>query len=199
MTTTRRTASGFATGFAIGNLGGMIGLGGAEFRLPLLVGHFRLDALSAIILNKACSLVVVAAALLIRSTSISPSELWAQRGIVFNLLAGSLLGAWWAAGHAMTIPKQRLNAFILVLLLGLGLFMLAEAVIGQGSVTQLLITDPTVQFLAGIGAGVWKDADELRSLLRDYSIFNPEMSEEKRSRELKLWQKGVERSKHWVD
>lgn len=54
-------------------------------------------------------------------------------------------------------------------------------------------------YLAGIGAGVWKDADELRSLLRDYSIFNPEMSEEKRSRELKLWQKGVERSKHWVD
>lgn len=54
-------------------------------------------------------------------------------------------------------------------------------------------------YLAGIGAGVWKDADELRSLLRDYSIFNPEMTEEKRSRELKLWQKGVERSKSWVD
>lgn len=154
MTTTRRTASGFASGFAIGNLGGMIGLGGAEFRLPLLVGHFRLDTLSAIILNKACSLVVVATALLIRSTSISPSELWAQRGIVLNLLAGSLLGAWWAAGHAMSIPKQRLNAFILVLLLGLGLFMLAEATIGQGSVTQPLITDPITQLLAGIGAGL---------------------------------------------
>lgn len=54
-------------------------------------------------------------------------------------------------------------------------------------------------YMAGIGAGVWKDADELRSLLRDYSIFNPAMQEDRRSRELRLWKKGVERSKDWVD
>lgn len=154
MTTTRRTASGFVSGFAIGNLGGMIGLGGAEFRLPLLVGYFRLNTLPAIILNKACSLVVVATALLIRSTTISPAELWAHRGIVFNLLAGSLLGAWWAAGHAMTIKKQQLNTFILVLLLALGVFMLIEAGIDQATLGQRLITSPPVQILAGIVAGL---------------------------------------------
>lgn len=36
----------------------MIGLGGAEFRLPLLTSLFGFAALSAVILNKAMSLVV---------------------------------------------------------------------------------------------------------------------------------------------
>ncbi|MFD6414293.1 hypothetical protein ACFWF0_34300, partial [Nocardia asteroides] len=46
----------FAAGGAIGVLGGMIGLGGAEFRLPLLISLFGFAALSAVILNKAMSL-----------------------------------------------------------------------------------------------------------------------------------------------
>ena len=50
----------FAGGGLIGVLGGLIGLGGAEFRLPLLIGPFRFRALEAVILNKAMSLVVVA-------------------------------------------------------------------------------------------------------------------------------------------
>jgi hypothetical protein len=33
----------------IGTLGGLIGLGGAEFRLPLLIGLFRFAALEAVI------------------------------------------------------------------------------------------------------------------------------------------------------
>jgi hypothetical protein len=37
----------------LGLLGGMIGLGGAEFRLPLLIGLFGFVALQAVILNKA--------------------------------------------------------------------------------------------------------------------------------------------------
>jgi hypothetical protein len=35
-----------------GLLGGLIGLGGTEFRLPLLIGSFRIAALEAVILNK---------------------------------------------------------------------------------------------------------------------------------------------------
>ncbi|MFJ5879823.1 hypothetical protein [Kitasatospora cineracea] len=53
----------FGAGAGIGVLGGMIGLGGAEFRLPLLIGLFGFAALSAVILNKAMSLVVVLTAL----------------------------------------------------------------------------------------------------------------------------------------
>jgi len=46
----------FVGGAVIGTLGGLIGLGGAEFRLPLLIGLFRFAALEAVILNKAKAL-----------------------------------------------------------------------------------------------------------------------------------------------
>jgi uncharacterized protein len=46
----------FGAGAIIGALGGLIGLGGAEFRLPLLIGMFRFAALETVILNKATSL-----------------------------------------------------------------------------------------------------------------------------------------------
>ena len=47
-----------SAGAGIGTLGGLIGLGGAEFRLPLLIGLFGFGALEAVMLNKALSLVV---------------------------------------------------------------------------------------------------------------------------------------------
>ncbi len=37
-------AAAFGCGAAVGALGGLIGLGGAEFRLPLLLGVFALAA-----------------------------------------------------------------------------------------------------------------------------------------------------------
>ncbi|WP_328414886.1 hypothetical protein OG470_21550 [Micromonospora sp. NBC_00389] len=56
-------ALAFAAAAAVGVLGGMIGLGGAEFPLPLLIMLFGFAALQAVILNKALSLVVVLTAL----------------------------------------------------------------------------------------------------------------------------------------
>ncbi|MCK9492172.1 MAG: hypothetical protein M0Q24_08775, partial [Sulfurimonas sp.] len=50
----------------IGTLGGLIGLGGAEFRLPFLVGILKIDTLHAIILNLSISLVTVFFALIFR-------------------------------------------------------------------------------------------------------------------------------------
>ncbi len=57
--TSWRRISAFVAGAAVGVLGGLMGLGGAEFRLPILIGIFGFEALPAVILNKAMSLVVV--------------------------------------------------------------------------------------------------------------------------------------------
>lgn len=68
-------ALAFGDGTIIGALGGLIGLGGAEFRLPLLIGVFWFAALEAVILNKAMSLVVVASALPFRARTVPFSEI----------------------------------------------------------------------------------------------------------------------------
>ncbi|AIC29794.1 hypothetical protein IE4771_PB00059 (plasmid) [Rhizobium etli bv. mimosae str. IE4771] len=86
----------FFGGAAIGTLGGLIGLGGAEFRLPLLIGSFGFAALEAVILNKAMSLVVVAFALPFRATTVPFDQIAAHWPIIVNLLPG----AWLVPGSA---------------------------------------------------------------------------------------------------
>jgi uncharacterized membrane protein YfcA len=152
--TTIRNSQGFISGTLIGTLGGLIGLGGAEFRLPVLVGLFKLDTLEAVILNKAMSLVVVAAALVFRGTSITPDQLVAHLGIAVNLLAGSLIGAWWAAGHAITLPRLWLDRIVMVLLVGLSLVMLSEAALGMHQNGATLFEPGIVTIIAGLIAGL---------------------------------------------
>src|SRR5271167_2171192 len=98
--TARRSPAAFGGGAVIGALGGLIGLGGAEFRLPLLIGAFRFAALEAVILNKAMSHVVVGSALPFRMGSVPFGVVASQWLVIANLLAGSLIGAWFGAGWA---------------------------------------------------------------------------------------------------
>jgi uncharacterized protein len=95
----------FGGGALIGSLGGLIGLGGAEFRLPLLIGVFQFAALEAVILNKAVSLVVVATALPFRALTVPWGEVAAHWSVIADLLAGSLLGAWFGAGWAFRLRE----------------------------------------------------------------------------------------------
>lgn len=154
-TTQARSAAGFGWGALIGSLGGLIGLGGAEFRLPVLVGRFKLPTLEAVILNKAMSLVVVAFALPFRAGAIPFAQVWAQVDIAINLLAGSLIGAWWAAGHAIRLPRRVLDRVILILLVMLALVILAEAWLGGHDGSAPLVADPVLRWLAGLAAGLF--------------------------------------------
>lgn len=152
---TRRSFAGFGWGAVIGTLGGLIGLGGAEFRLPVLVGRFHLPTLEAVILNKAMSLIVVAFALVFRGGAIPFAELWGQVDIAINLLAGSLIGAWWAAGHAIRLPRHALDRVILVLLVFLAVVILAEAWLGRHDGGAPLVANPVLRWGAGLAAGLF--------------------------------------------
>lgn len=116
-------AASFGGGALIGTLGGLIGLGGAEFRLPLLIGAFRFPPLEAIILNKAMSLIVVASALVFRSKTIPISLVASHDEVVLNLLAGSLLGAWCGASWATRLHSRVLYRLIAVLLIGIAVVL----------------------------------------------------------------------------
>lgn len=105
------------TGACVGLLGGLIGLGGAEFRLPLLISVFGYSALPAVILNKAMSLAVVASALPFRASAVPFVQLMAHTDIIFTLLAGSLLGAWFGADWATKLKSHTLFRILSVLLI----------------------------------------------------------------------------------
>lgn len=136
-------------GAVIGALGGLIGLGGAEFRLPLLIGVFRFAALEAVILNKAMSLIVVASALPFRTGTVPFGTVAAHWPILLNLLAGSLLGAWIGAGWAIRLKSQTLHRVIAVMLGLIAVVLL----LGHGTAESGAILTGTAQVVAGGVAG----------------------------------------------
>ena len=143
-------AAVFGGGALIGTLGGLIGLGGAEFRLPLLIGAFRFAALEAVIVNKASSLVVVATALPFRAATVPLGMVASHWPIILNLLAGSLLGAWFGAGWATRLKSATLYRVIAVLLVGIAAVLL----FGHDPVaTQQPLLEGAAQVATGIGAG----------------------------------------------
>lgn len=121
----RSLAVVFLAGAAVGLLGGMIGLGGAEFRLPLLIGIFGFAALPAIIMNKAMSLVVVITAIPARLVSVPLAELSPYVYIVLNLLAGSLIGARIGAHWATRLASKTLYRVIAILLVLIAILLFA--------------------------------------------------------------------------
>jgi uncharacterized protein len=121
----RRPFAALSAGTVIGALGGLIGLGGAEFRLPLLLSVFRFPPLEAIILNKATSLIVVASALVFRTRNVPLADVVAHVDVVLNLLLGSLVGAWLGASWATRMQSTTLHKVIAVLLVAIAIVLLS--------------------------------------------------------------------------
>ena len=146
----RSPIEAFATGAAVGVLGGMIGLGGAEYRLPLLIGLFGFVALQAVIVNKAMSLAVVVTALPARLVAIPYGTLAPHWLVVVNLLAGSLLGAWAGASWATRMRSATLHK----VLAGLLVLMAAALVFTHldGPAANFGLHGPA-QAVAGLVAG----------------------------------------------
>ncbi len=144
----------FAVGAAVGVLGGMIGLGGAEFRLPLLINLFGFAALSAVILNKAMSLVVVVVALPARMTAVPVSEVAAHWPVAVNLLAGSLLGAWAGAAWVVRMRGATLHKVLAGLMVLMAAALVAAHHAAPGTLALPLWAQLSCGALAGFGIGV---------------------------------------------
>lgn len=146
----RSQAWPFVAGAAIGILGGLIGLGGAEFRLPLLMALFGFAALQAVILNKAMSLIVVMAALPARGFAVPWGDVAEHSWIVGNLLAGSLVGAWAAAGWATRMHARTLHRTLALLLVAIAVVLAGTHYAELGT----LDLAPGPRAIVGVGAGV---------------------------------------------
>ncbi|WP_241978411.1 sulfite exporter TauE/SafE family protein [Cryobacterium sp. Hz9] len=146
----RNLALAFLAGAAIGILGGMIGLGGAEFRLPLLIGVFSFAALQAIIMNKAMSLIVVITAIPARLIGVPLADLSPHLYIVVNLLAGSLVGAWIGAHWATKLKTKTLYRIIAVLLVLIAILVFVTHFFA----VEPLNIAPVPRTILGIAAGI---------------------------------------------
>lgn len=147
------TWSAFGSGAAIGTLGGLIGLGGAEFRLPLLIGIFGFGALEAIILNKALSLVVVLTALPFRAAVVPFNQLFEHWNVIITLLSGSIAGAWYGAGWCTKIHSKTLYKVIAMLLV----FIAGILLVGHDTSYQLSLNGWALVLtgsMVGFGIGV---------------------------------------------
>jgi putative Ca2+/H+ antiporter (TMEM165/GDT1 family) len=119
-----------AWGAAIGLLGGLIGLGGAEFRLPVLLGVFALAAHAAVRLNLLVSLVTLAASALARLGFGGAPGLAAHWPEIVAMALTAMGAAWLGAGLLARIDAVRLTRLIALLLGAVGLLLLAESVLG---------------------------------------------------------------------
>lgn len=150
---------GRAFGYAvpIGALGGLIGLGGAEFRLPVLAGPLGYPARQAVPLNLAISICTIAAALAIRGRTLSFAGVAPLAPAVGALIAGAVVAAFFGAALLGRLSDARLERTILALLLGIGTALIVEAFLPQeapGFVPADAVPRITAGILFGLAIGL---------------------------------------------
>jgi uncharacterized membrane protein YfcA len=116
----------FTWGALVGVLGGLIGLGGAEFRLPVLISIFNYRTLPAIIINLVVSLVTVICSFVFRSGVIGIENVVAHFAIIINILAGSLIGSYIGVSYATRINERILNRVVVIFLVLLSFVLIGH-------------------------------------------------------------------------
>lgn len=147
MTRPARPALAFGIGTAVGAAGGLIGLGGAEFRLAALVGTLRFTAREAVAVNLVASFIVLATALPFRAGAVPWEAIAPHLPAVLGMLLGSMSAAWIGAGWLRRTSDRLLGRLILGLLVGLGCVLIAEGLflaepsrlVGEGMAPTVLV------------------------------------------------------------
>lgn len=115
----------------IGLLGGLIGLGGAEFRLPVLAGILNYPVRQAVPLNLAVSLITIIASLTIRSSTLSFTSVIPFLPAIIALIVGAVVTAFWGATLAGKLSNEQLERSILILLVLIGFALIVEGLLPQ--------------------------------------------------------------------
>jgi uncharacterized membrane protein YfcA len=136
-------------GLITGMAAGLIGVGGGEFRLPLLLHYFKQRPKTAAAVNLLVGLFTVTLSLLRRWSL----HLWNLSDMVFVavLAVASVGGALAGARYAHRLASRRLRRVIVFYLVLVGLWMLFEAFAGVEHV--LWTPKGGVRFVAGFVIG----------------------------------------------
>lgn len=123
----RQGTLGFLCGIAIGAAAGMIGVGGGEFRIPVLLHVLRLPVRIAAGANTVIGLAVVTLAAIRRL----PQYEWGTNDVTDAtvMIVASLFGAWMGARFTNHVALRPLKAFVASYLLVVGVWMIVEALL----------------------------------------------------------------------
>lgn len=142
-----------AIGAPIGCLGGLIGLGGAEFRLPFLLKTFDKPAKKAVALNMLISLITVISAIYFRMNNVDISFIYPQILLVVAIIVGSTSGAYYGIGLLTKVSDVLFKKVLLVLLFIMGLLLIGESFITSGS-AGIIFDNLYIQLMVAVLCGV---------------------------------------------
>jgi uncharacterized protein len=149
----RRPVAAFCAGAGVAILGGMIGLGGAEFRLPLLIAIFAIFPQRAVRINLLISLATLAASAAARLSLVHTTIVSSFTVEILGMVAGGVATAWVGAGILSRIPKRGITPIIAGLLVAIAILILVETAFA-GATGLVLPQDQILRALAALLAGM---------------------------------------------
>ncbi|MEM3028870.1 MAG: sulfite exporter TauE/SafE family protein [Thermoproteota archaeon] len=137
--------SGFLTGVAAG----LLGVGGGEFRIPVLLYLLNLPVLLSIVTNLLIGLLVVSISFIIRyQIGLMPTD---ASTIALLMSFGSVLGGYLGAHLTGKVNESLLKKFLMMLLIIAGFRMILDPLIGWASPSIMLPYTVEIIFSVSIG------------------------------------------------
>ncbi|MCU0543569.1 MAG: sulfite exporter TauE/SafE family protein [Oscillatoriaceae cyanobacterium Prado104] len=143
----------FLFAIPIGLLGGLIGLGGAEFRLPVIAGILNYPVRQAVPINLAVSLITIAASLAIRSSTVSFAPAVHFLPAILATIAGAIVTAFFGPALSGKLSNEQLERVVLVLLVTIGMALIVEGFLPQ-QLPALIPASVSLWILSGILFGL---------------------------------------------
>lgn len=153
----RTAALAGSSGLAIGLISGVIGVGGGELRLPVLLGLLGFAAKVATPINLIVTAITVLGGITARAAGdgFAATRSFAIEAIVLAVAAAP--SAYIGAHLLSRLTSRKLARLVAILLLAVGVLMFLEATLG-GNAYKLAVDDPPVRLglcvLFGIGIGI---------------------------------------------
>jgi uncharacterized membrane protein YfcA len=168
-----RPLAAFCAGAAVAVLGGLIGLGGAVFRLPILIAVFELYPHRAIRINLLISLATLAVSAATRLGVLGTSSVANYAWEIVAMTVGGVLAGWVGANLVTRIPRPRLILVISVLLGAVAVLLVIETVFKDHTALSLP-DDASIRMPAALVSGVLVGClSSLSALLVVSSSFPP--------------------------
>lgn len=149
----RRPILALVCSVPIGVLGGLIGLGGAEFRLPVLAGLLGYVARKAVPLNLAVSFITLIASLAIRGRALSLAPLAPFLPAILAMITGAVTAAFIGTQLAGKLSDEKLERTILILLVAIGFLLMIEGFLPK-QLPAFIPASEVWQVIAGILFGL---------------------------------------------